>query len=265
MDEENQLDDLLSIALNNAESSGQPAEKTGTETIHTGDTDSSDDEDNRDFENQKYNECGRSIKQLLEVVEPNSTIHPSSSPNSSDWKPKNVPPKKHKPPKSNAKPAVDSHPIFGLRVVNPLVSGSLLEDRMVGKENVTFARIKCFVRNTSSDKDWVVAGVIISKITKTSTKNGKPYTLWTLSDLRGDLKTIAVFLFGNAHKELWKTAAGTAVGILNAAVLDNNSKKDEVRKCSVLLPSFSLRYIINYFKAVFINKLCLKIINFSKK
>lgn len=235
MDEENQLDDLLSIALNSAEASGQPSEKPGNKIIHTGDTDSSDDEDNRDFENQKYNECGRSLKQLLETVEPKSITHPQSSPNTSAWKPnnaKNVPPKKHKssvPPKTNAKPAVDSHPIFGLRVINPLVSGSLLEDRMVGKENVAFARIKCFVMNASPDKDWVVAGVIVSKITKTSAKNGKPYTLWTLSDLRGDLKTVTVFLFGNAHKELWKTAAGTAVGILNADILENNSKKNEVK------------------------------------
>lgn len=234
MEEENHLDELLSFALA-AASSGQSAQKAGTEIIHTGDTDSSEDEDNRDFENQKYNECGRSIKHLLGTVEPKSTTSPLSSPHWKANNAKNVPPKIQKSnltPKSiapiNAKPAVDCHPIFGLRVVNPLVSSSLLEERMVGKDNVTFARIKCFVKNASSDTDWVVAGVIVSKITKTSTKNGKPYTLWTLSDLRGDLKTIAVFLFGSAHKELWKTTAGTVVGILNAAVLENNSKRDEV-------------------------------------
>ncbi|XP_018333176.1 protein MCM10 homolog isoform X3 [Agrilus planipennis] len=50
--------------------------------------------------------------------------------------------------------------------------------------------------------------------------------VWTLSDLIGNLETAAVFLFGSAFQDLWKTTVGTVIAILNPDIMDNtkNSK-----------------------------------------
>jgi hypothetical protein len=49
---------------------------------------------------------------------------------------------------------------------------------------------------------------------------GAQYYIWKLSDLKQDLKTFSLFLFRAAVNELWKTAEGTAVAVLNPSILD---------------------------------------------
>lgn len=51
--------------------------------IHDGDTDSSDDEDNKYFSDQKYSDCGRNIKQLITKSRPTTEVGLTKN---SSWK-----------------------------------------------------------------------------------------------------------------------------------------------------------------------------------
>ena len=48
---------------------------------------------------------------------------------------------------------------------------------------------------------------------------GSQYSVWQLSDLRDCTKTVGLFLFAGAHSDLWKTAVGAVVGVLNAQIM----------------------------------------------
>lgn len=81
----------------------------------------------------------------------------------SDPKKSSVP----KIPKFGFDPAAD--PVFGLRMINPLLSSQTIQDRMIGKTPVPVSRVKTHL--TSADNcDWVVAGVLVYKSLKTSQK-----------------------------------------------------------------------------------------------
>ncbi|XP_031358328.1 protein MCM10 homolog [Photinus pyralis] len=197
----------------------QPAKEklqSDRSTIHNGDTDSSEDEDNRDFENRQYTEYGRSIKHLLRTQA--STSKQTSK---QLWTAK---------PSTNQSESVRCEVLFGIQVANPLVTVTVLEERMGDRTFIPLSRIKTFTRNVSKSVDWVVAGAIVHKSpTKVSSK-GKNFMVWTLSDLKMELKTISLFLFGRAYDELWKTTVGTVVGILNPSLLDaRDGSKDEAQ------------------------------------
>ncbi|XP_046680017.1 protein MCM10 homolog isoform X2 [Homalodisca vitripennis] len=204
--------------------------------IHNGDTDSSDDEDNKYTENQTYTEAGRTIKNVLKK-QSNSSTNYFESPS---WKTKKTtlaslsssPPVL---PKTAASKDIYSDPFFGIRIINPLVSSQVLQERMVGKTPVTFSKLVKHIQTGEKSSDWVLAGVIVSKFIKTSQK-GNPYACWTLSDLREGLTTVSVFLFGKAYKELWKTSTHIVVGILNATLLDNKESSRDIAALSVLNP-----------------------------
>ena len=53
---------------------------------------------------------------------------------------------------------------------------------------------------------------------------GKQFSIWTLSDLEDCDRTVKFFLFGEVHKQLWKTQYGTVVGILNANIMPTADK-----------------------------------------
>lgn len=81
----------------------------------------------------------------------------------SDPKKSSVP----KMPKFGFDPAAD--PVFGLRMINPLLSSKAIQDRMMGKTPVPVSRVKTHL-NSAKDCDWVVAGVLVYKSLKTSQK-----------------------------------------------------------------------------------------------
>lgn len=215
-------------------------QKPSSSQIHKGDTDSSDDEDNKYYEESKYNECGRQIKQLLKT----DPVHFSSSspaPGSSkiNWKSKTLLKSNNTTPTLLTKETSDIYtdPIFGLRISNPIVSSAVLKERMTDREPVPFWRIKKFIAADTTNKNWVVAGVIVSKTAMKTSQNGNQFVIWSMSDLKDDIKTISMFLFKSACKELWKTSTGTVVGILNPSILDKrDGSKDEV--------SFLSRYLL---------------------
>lgn len=195
--------------------------------IHSNEVDSSDDEDNKYFENQKYNSCGKDIKLLLKTQESTTPDPTIRNERASSWKSGSKKP--GITPKATTK-AVDVYtdPYFGIRIINPLVSSSVLQERMEGREAVPLAKLKQFTSTTVEGKNWVVAGVIVSKLAKTSQK-GSQFCIWILSDLHNDLKTVSVFLFGSAFKQFWKTSVGVVVGVLNPSILEKKAgSKDEV-------------------------------------
>lgn len=212
--------------------------------IHSGDTDSSDDEGNRNYENAKYNEYGTGIKKLLNNSNESSTSSPNfkkgqrvswiTNTNKHEELPKltNTIQKPKIKISNQQKFDVDSDPFFGIRIVNPLISSAVLQDRMTNRDSVTFGQLSRYLQVKSKDKDWVIAGVVVNKSTVRTSQKGNQYLIWTLSDLKDDIKTVSMFLFGNAYHQLWKTAVGTVVGILNPSVLDKKEgTKDVVGTC----------------------------------
>lgn len=191
--------------------------------IHSGDTDSSDDESNRDYQNSKYNECGQGIKHLFPEAKSSEFVQTVQK----TWKPnKDIP----LASKDSEKPSTSFFgtqaqnkipDFFGIRITNPLISSSALQDRMTNRSLVTMAQMKIFVKTVQADQDWVVAGCVVQKSTIKTSQKGHQYLIWTLSDLQNDLRSVSMFLFRSAYKELWKTTVGQVVGVLNPSVMEN--------------------------------------------
>jgi len=71
-------------------------------------------------------------------------------------------------PKFGFDPSAD--PVFGLCMINPLLSSQTIQDRMIGKVPVPVARVKTHLKS-ADNSDWVVAGVLVNKsLPKTSQK-----------------------------------------------------------------------------------------------
>ncbi|CAG9824472.1 unnamed protein product [Phaedon cochleariae] len=220
-----------------------PRAKNGI--IHSGDTDSSDEEGNRNFEEKKYNDCGRDIKHLLSSSADNSldsegkikkrisywkkptlmSTKPTIQSNAWDKNSPNI--KSSKLPE--VKIDVYTDPVFGIRIINPLISSTLLQERMMGREAVSFERVDRFLQMKGKEKDWAIAGVIVNKSAVKTSKKGSQFSIWTLSDLKDSIKTVSLFLFSSAHNQLWKTSVGVVIGVLNPNVLDKrDGSKEEV-------------------------------------
>ncbi|XP_060520030.1 protein MCM10 homolog [Cylas formicarius] len=205
--------------------------KIDSTSIHQGDTDSSDDEGNRNFENQKYTDCGKQIKELLTQENPSISSSHYGQPKQriSTWKTKPQSFAGKKLEKLESKPQdVLIDPFFGIRIVNPLISSSTLQEKMEGREAVKFSAISRYIMGETKQKDWVICGVVVSKSPVKTSQKGSQYSIWTLSDLKDDIKTVALFMFSSAHKTLWKSALGTVIGVLNPNVLERReNSKDE--------------------------------------
>lgn len=217
-------DDAFSKALaDSASSSSSTTRPTNSEKslIRENGADSSDDEDMKNFLEQKYNEYGRDVqsklkKQNEEKVDRLITREVERSITTA--KPKAVVPESYQFPKYNPKPVtaatksegvgVYTDPIFGIRIIHPLISSTQIGERMVGRIAVPMSSIRKHLDHGDLKKDWAVAGVIVKKSAVLTSKKGAQYAIWKLSDLRGEIKTVSLFLFKNAYKQLWKTAEG---------------------------------------------------------
>ncbi|XP_045500161.1 protein MCM10 homolog [Colias croceus] len=217
--------------------------------IHNGDTDSSDDEEKRNYTERKYSQYGALVKKSLDHkeheqidrrIEFESRLRqtnielkvakqssfkktPESSSEQSNKQFFGVPESKKKLPGD-----VFTDPIFGIRITKPLISSSALLDRMQGREAVNMLRVKRYVENEDLSKDWVIAGVIVKKSATKKSQKGNQFIIWTLSDMKDDLKTVSMFLFRKAYNDLWKSSEGTVVAVLNPNVLDRSeNSKDQ--------------------------------------
>lgn len=211
--------------------------------------DSSDDEDVDAYLSRKYNEYGSAIQQHLKkssdekkdrIVE--SEVRRSINVLPSKSTRPDIPTIPTPPPRLNpvnqslvakelapAPASIFTDPIFGMKIIRPLISSALLTERMAGKKAVSSANIRTYIDQMDKNLDWVIAGAIISKSPVKTSQKGDQFSIWQISDLRGaDVKTVSVFLFKGAHSDLWKTAQGVVIAVLNPNVLERRStSKDE--------------------------------------
>lgn len=223
-----------------------------TSVIHNGDTDSSDDEEKRNYTERKYDDYGSEVKKLLDNKEQeqldkrlefetrlrqtnrdikvarNSSFFKKQEPEVSSQREFCAP-----EPKGKTNSDVYTDPVFGIRITKPLVSSATLWDRMQGREAINMMRVKRHVANEDLSKDWVIGGVIVRKSDSKKSQKGSQFLIWTLSDLKDDLKTVSLFLFRKAYNDLWKTPEGTVVAILNPNVLDRSQNSNDQACLSV--------------------------------
>ncbi|KZC14053.1 Protein MCM10 like protein [Dufourea novaeangliae] len=200
--------------------------------VHDDNIDSSDDEDRRYFEEQKYSNYGRDIKSLLKketAKKSKSTPLPhETSSKTYDFSVKKQSTNVNTTSNNNNTISKDvySDPFFGLRIVTPTVSSSELKTRMNGKMPVTVSKIKFHINSGNLDSDWVIAGVLVSKSPTKTSQKGSSYVIWKLSDLSENINTVCVFMFNSAYKTFWKTTVGTVISILNPNILESRDSTD---------------------------------------
>ncbi|GIY08574.1 protein MCM10 homolog [Caerostris darwini] len=198
----------------------KPAELLKDSVIHTGEADSSDEE------SQKYlSECGQDIKKQIKQKFIHSSARPGL-PSVSTWKSQVKSSNNTKKPTTENSFIVDSY--SGIRIINPLVSFSSLQQRMEDRRMIKMSFIQNFIKNGDIEGDWVTMGVIVQKIPPKTSANGKTYSIWKMSDLHDIEKILSVFLFKTAHKDLWKTTVGTVIGILNPSIMPNRDRNGEL-------------------------------------
>lgn len=197
--------------------------------------DSSDEEESNKI-TSKYNDFGQDINKKLKLAEETKKYNAIKVTNDSEFKPGTS--KSFRagsstaPPNSSlnlnqVKETVFCDPIFGLRIVNPVISSASLKERIIGKTPVGVQRVRFHTERGDVSKDWVIAAVIVSKSGIKTTQKGDQFSIWTLSDLKGEIKMCTLFLFRDAYKMLWKTNVGTVIAMLNPKVLERKDDKVE--------------------------------------
>lgn len=230
------------------------------------DFDSSDDEEVKNFLERKYNEYGSDINKALKQQRESaheskvarevdqslkttklvaSTPHRLKNPhnpiqrNSSFQKAPTAAAATTSSPAANPFVQQPPHstiytdPVFGLRMINPLISSSMLQERMNGRKAVPFSGLAFHIERGDLAKDWVIAGALVSKQPVRNTKKGDPFSTWRLSDLRGEVKSATLFLFKEAHKTLWKTAEGMCLAVLNPTIFEKRAGSQDVACLSI--------------------------------
>eukprot|EP00095_Tigriopus_kingsejongensis_P008645 maker-scaffold426_size175065-snap-gene-0.37 protein:Tk08645 transcript:maker-scaffold426_size175065-snap-gene-0.37-mRNA-1 annotation:"hypothetical protein DAPPUDRAFT_300822" len=114
-----------------------------------------------------------------------------------------------------------------LRISNPQMSQSALDVQFLGKTFIPIYRMKDGAVKNEMKGEWSTVGVIFYKKIQTS-KNGNPYTMWQLTDLFGQVKTVKVMLFGRTHNRHYKIQMNRVVAMHNAKLLDDNSGRNEI-------------------------------------
>ncbi|XP_074863402.1 protein MCM10 homolog [Carettochelys insculpta] len=118
---------------------------------------------------------------------------------------------------------------FGFRLRKPRVSSVEMERKMAGRKLIRLSQLHSKLAGGNLEEtDWVTFGVIIKKITPQSSNNGKTFSIWQLNDLRDLNRCVSLFLFGDVHKEHWKTDQGMVIGLLNANLMKPKEGSDEI-------------------------------------
>ncbi|KAM6211174.1 LOW QUALITY PROTEIN: protein MCM10 homolog [Sarcoramphus papa] len=117
----------------------------------------------------------------------------------------------------------------GLRLRKPRVSSSEMDRKMANRKLIRLSQLKSKLATENLEEiDWVTFGVIVKKVTPQSANNGRTFSIWRLNDLRDLSQCVSLFLFGDVHKEHWKTDQGTVIGLLNANPMKPKEGSDEV-------------------------------------
>lgn len=225
---------FLDSTPKNINNENKSTDKKIISEIYDDKLDSSDDEDKRYFEEQKYSNYGREIKQLLKERSSLKTEQPVKLQSEKSVHFNNNKSKTFDfnnaikgNDNNNTVKDVYSDPFFGIRIISPLISSAEFRERMKDKIAVTVSRVKSHIISDNIHNDWVIAGVLTSKSATKTSQKGTSYCIWKISDLSDDLKTVSIFLFSNAYKQLWKTIVGSVIGILNPNVLESKDNIDQ--------------------------------------
>ncbi|KAM6416422.1 protein MCM10 homolog [Pluvialis apricaria] len=117
----------------------------------------------------------------------------------------------------------------GLRLRKPRVSSAEMDRKMANRKLIRLSQLKSKLTAENLEEiDWVTFGVIVKKVTPQSANNGRTFSIWRLNDLRDLNQCVSLFLFGDVHKEHWKTDQGTVIGLLNANPMKPKEGSDEV-------------------------------------
>ncbi|XP_026182070.1 protein MCM10 homolog isoform X2 [Mastacembelus armatus] len=104
----------------------------------------------------------------------------------------------------------------GLRLRKPRVSSSEMDRKMGGRRLIRLSQVpERLAREKLEDSDWVTFAVLVNKATPQSSSSGKTFSIWKLNDLHNLEVFVSLLLFGDVHKEHWKTEPGTVIGLLN--------------------------------------------------
>ncbi|XP_077354889.1 protein MCM10 homolog isoform X2 [Festucalex cinctus] len=130
---------------------------------------------------------------------------------------------RHRATSSEGPPKLDSLPkdvamekYSGLRLRKPRVSSNDMDRKMADRRLIRLSQVpERLQREKLEDSDWVTFGVLVSKATPQSSNSGKTFSIWKLNDLHNLDVFVSLLLFGDVHKEHWKTETGTVIGILN--------------------------------------------------
>ncbi|KAL3204691.1 hypothetical protein MRX96_011671 [Rhipicephalus microplus] len=178
-------EDIFGAAKDNGRNGETSLEKS---VVHSGDTDSSDDEKRYPTE-VGLSKMGKSIKRNLEERKLSGF---SSRPPADTWK-------DNKRKGTLLTDGLDGNgvrdPYSGIRIIRPLVEST---------------------RSTGLQWVWLV-----NKSPPKTSKNGKPFSIWKLTDLQDCENLVCIFLFGDVHEKHWKTSIGSVVGFLNPSVMPN--------------------------------------------
>ncbi|XP_055087693.1 protein MCM10 homolog [Periophthalmus magnuspinnatus] len=104
----------------------------------------------------------------------------------------------------------------GLRLRKPRVSSSDMDHKMADRRLIRLSSVpERLTREKLEESDWVTFAVVVSKVTPQSSNSGKTFSIWKLNDLHNLEVFVSLLLFGEVHKEHWKTEPGTVIGLLN--------------------------------------------------
>ncbi|XP_061922620.1 protein MCM10 homolog isoform X2 [Entelurus aequoreus] len=140
------------------------------------------------------------------------------------------------PPVSAGPPKLDSlskdvavEKYSGLRLRKPRVSSAEMDRKMADRRLIRLSQVpERLLREKLEDSDWVTFAVVVSKATPQSSSSGKTFSIWKLNDLHNMDVFVSLLLFGDVHKEHWKTETGTVIGLLNPNTMKQKDGYDGV-------------------------------------
>uniref|UniRef100_UPI0037E747DD protein MCM10 homolog n=1 Tax=Semicossyphus pulcher TaxID=241346 RepID=UPI0037E747DD len=117
----------------------------------------------------------------------------------------------------------------GLRLRKPRVSSSEMDRKMADRRLIRLSQVpERLAKEKLEDSDWVTFAVLVNKVTPQSSSSGKTFSIWKLNDLHNLEVFVSLLLFGEVHKELWKTEPGTVIGLLNPNAMKQKDGYDGV-------------------------------------
>ncbi|XP_077566223.1 protein MCM10 homolog [Stigmatopora nigra] len=134
------------------------------------------------------------------------------------------------PPKLDSLPKdVAMEKYSGLRLRKPRVSSSEMDRKMAGRRLIRLSQVpERLQREKLEDNDWVTFGVLVHKATPQSSNSGKTFSVWKMNDLHNLDVFVSLLLFGEVHKEHWKTEPGIVIGLLNPNTMKQKDGYDGV-------------------------------------